>query len=111
MAGWRGAQLCGKRKRLKSASVAQAAVLEQAARTGGLGPRLFVVDWEQTRFGPISVHHSEFIIHLSSFTLHNSLRPCEYSLPTAITEVQTMANPEHLKILEQGVAAWYGHRF
>jgi hypothetical protein len=25
-----------------------------------LGPRLFVVDWRQTRFGPISVHHPEF---------------------------------------------------
>jgi uncharacterized protein YjbI with pentapeptide repeats len=55
---------------------------------------------------PISVHHPEFIIHPSPFTLHNSLRPCEYSLPTAITEVQTMANPEHFKILKQGVAAW-----
>ncbi len=32
---------------------------------------------------PISVHHPEFTIRLSPFTLHNSLRPCEYSLPTA----------------------------
>ena len=32
--------------------------------------------------------------HLLPFTLHNSLRPCEYSPPIAIAEVQTMANPE-----------------
>src|SRR5208283_1364210 len=35
-----------------------------------------------------------------------SLRPCEYSLPIAIAEVQTMANPEHLKILKEGVPSW-----
>jgi hypothetical protein len=29
---------------------------------------VFVVDWGQTRFGPISVHHPEFIIHNSLFT-------------------------------------------
>ena len=69
------------------------------------GPRLFCRLGE-SRFGLISFRHSEFIIHLSAFTLHNSLRPCEYSLPTAITEVQTMANPKHLKILKQGVDAW-----
>jgi hypothetical protein len=44
--------------------------------------------------------------HPSASTLHYSFRPCEYSFPTAITEVQTMANPEHLKILKQGVTAW-----
>jgi hypothetical protein len=64
---------------------------------------LFVVEWGQTRFAPISVHRLEFIIHLSLFTLHNSLCPCEYSPPTANTKVQTMANPKHLKILKAGV--------
>src|SRR5664279_3168185 len=43
---------------------------------------------------------------LPAFTLSNSLRPCEYSLPTDNNEVQTMANPEHLKILKEGVDAW-----
>ena len=54
----------------------------------------------KTRFGPISVHHTEFTIHPLPFTLHSYLRPSEYSLSTAITEAQTMANLEHLKILE-----------
>jgi hypothetical protein len=33
------------------------------------------------------IFYPEFIIQLSPFALHNSLRPCEYFLPTAITEV------------------------
>jgi hypothetical protein len=45
-------------------------------------------------------------IPLSPFTLHKSVRPCEYFSPTAITEVQILANPEHLKILKQGLIAW-----
>src|SRR5208337_2200375 len=48
----------------------------------------------------------EFIIRLSPFALHNSLRPCEYCLPTAITEVLTMAKRAHLRILKQGVNSW-----
>src|ERR1035437_3678494 len=44
--------------------------------------------------------------HALPFTLCNSLRPCEYSLPAFITEVKTMANAEHLKVLKQGAAVW-----
>ena len=43
---------------------------------------------------------------VSPFALCNSLRPCEYSLPIAITEAQTMANQEQLDILKQGATAW-----
>ena len=75
-------------------------------RTRFAGPRLLVVDRGRTPLGSVYVYHPGFIIHLSSFTLHKSLRPCEYYLPTLITEVQTVANPEHLKILKQGVDAW-----
>jgi hypothetical protein len=60
---------------------------------------------------PISVHHQQFIIHSSSFTLCKSLGPCEYSLPTVITEVQTVANPEHFRILKLGVNGWNSYRF
>jgi hypothetical protein len=68
-------------------------------------PRTFKTGPRYNR--PISVHHPEFMIHLSPFALHNSLRPCEYSSPIAITEVQTMANPDQVKILKEGaIAIW-----
>jgi uncharacterized protein YjbI with pentapeptide repeats len=50
---------------------------------------------------PSMVNKLPFIIHSSQLSPTMRVFP-----PTSVTEVQTMANLEHLKILKQGVSTW-----
>jgi hypothetical protein len=50
-----------------------ASLSASVARTFSVGPWPFVADWRQTRLGPISVHHPDFIIHESVISFQSSV--------------------------------------